>query len=127
MTLVVDASAVGEILFGTARGVSAISILGEHHLVAPQHLTAEVAAVIRRWSLGGYVTEQEARGAFADFEDLGIEQMPMIKLLPAVHALRHNISTSDAMYVVLARALECKLLTLDARLARAAPDCTVVP
>lgn len=127
MTLVVDASAVVEILFGTARGVSAISVLGEHHLVAPQHLTAEVTAVIRGWSLGGYVTEQEVRGAFADFEDLGIEQMPMIRLLPAVHALRHNISSYDAMYVVLARALECKLLTLDARLARAAPDCAVMP
>lgn len=51
----------------------------------------------------------------------------MMSLLPAVYALRHNVSADDAMYVVLARAAQCSLLTLDARLAAAAPDCAVLP
>lgn len=51
----------------------------------------------------------------------------MIGLLPVVFALRHNLTADDAMYVVLARAAGCRLLTLDVRLAAAAPDCAVVP
>lgn len=127
MTLVVDASAVAEILLGTERGIAAAAMLGDHELLAPQHLTAEVASVIRGWSLGGSLTEQRASRAFSEFALLGIEQVAMISLLPAVHALRHNLSAYDAMYVVLARAAACKLLTLDVRLATAADDCSVLP
>lgn len=56
-----------------------------------------------------------------------VEQIAMTDLLPEVWSLRHQVSADDAMYVVLARAAGCVLLTLDARLARAAPDCCVVP
>lgn len=127
MTLIVDASAVAEILLGTARGVAAAALLGDHELLAPQHLTAEVASVIRGWSLGGQVSEQQALRAFKEFDILGIEQVAMISLLPAVHALRHNLTAYDAMYVVLARAAGCRLLTLDVRLAKSANDCAVLP
>ena len=51
----------------------------------------------------------------------------MDQMLPAVYALRHNVSAYDAMYVVLARAAQCRLLTLDARLAAAAADCALLP
>lgn len=127
MTLIVDASAVAEILLGTTRGAAAAALLGDHDLLAPQHLTVEVASVIRGWSLGGHVTEPQALRAFSEFEILGIEQVAMMPLLPAVHALRHNLTAYDAMYVVLARAAGCPLLTLDARLAKSADDCTVLP
>lgn len=127
MTLVVDASAVAEILFGTAAGRRAAALLGGHQLVAPQHLTAEVASVIRGWSLSRQITDEQALRAFVEFEELGVEQLPMMASLPAVYALRHNISAYDAMYVVLARAAECSLLTLDARLAASAPDCALLP
>lgn len=127
MTLVVDASAITEILFGTERGAAAAAALGDHALVAPQHLTAEVASVVRGWALGGHITEEQALRAFREVAELGVEQVPMIDLMPAVHALRHNLTAYDAMYVVLARALGCEFLTLDARLAAAAPDCAVTP
>lgn len=127
MTLVVDASAVAEILFGTEAGRRAAVLLDGHELIAPQHLTAEVASVIRGWSLSHQITDEMALRAFREFEALGVEQMPMMPLLPAVYALRHNISTYDAMYVVLARVAQCSLLTLDARLTAAAPDCALLP
>lgn len=127
MTLVVDASAVAEILFGTEAGRRAAVLVDGHELLAPQHLTAEVASVIRGWSLSQQITDEEAFRAFREFDEFGIEQMPMMSLLPAVYALRHNVSADDAMYVVLARAAQCSLLTLDARLAAAAPDCAVLP
>lgn len=127
MTLVVDASAVAEILFGTEAGRRAAAVLDGHELLAPQHLTAEVASVIRGWSLSGQITDEQALRAFREFDALSVDEVPMMPMLPAVYALRHNISAYDAMYVVLARAVQCHLLTLDARLAAAAADCTLLP
>ncbi|MFV0253085.1 MAG: type II toxin-antitoxin system VapC family toxin [Beutenbergiaceae bacterium] len=127
MTLVVDASAVAEILFGTKAGLRAAALLDGHELLAPQHLTAELASVIRGWSLSRQITDEQALRAFHEFEQLGVEQVPTTSLLPSVYALRHNISAYDAMYVVLARAAQCHLLTLDTRLAAVAPDCTLLP
>lgn len=127
MTLVVDASAVAEILFGTEAGRRAAALIDGHELLAPQHLTVEVASVVRGWSLSGQITEQQASRAFPEFEELGVDLVPTMPMLPAAHALRHNISSYDAMYVVLARAAQCSLLTLDARLAASAPDCALLP
>lgn len=127
MTLVVDASAVAEILFGTESGRRAAALLDGQELYAPAHLTAEVASVIRGWALSRQITDEQALRAFREFEALGVEEVPMMSLLPAVYSLRHNVSAYDAMYVVLARALECELLTLDARLAAAAEDCALLP
>jgi predicted nucleic acid-binding protein len=127
MTFVVDASAVAEILFGTEAGQRAAALIGGHELLAPQHLTAEVASVIRGWSLSRQITDEQALRAFGEFDALGVELVPMMSMLPAVYALRHNVSSYGAMYVVLARAAQCSLLTLDARLAAAAPDCALLP
>src|SRR5690625_4235884 len=127
MTLVVDASVVAEVLLTTDRGYRAAALLGEHPLIAPDHLTAEVASVVRGWSLGGHLSDDHALQAFQEFQQLGVEQFEMIDQLHQVWFLRHNLSAYDAMYVVLARAAECQLVTLDARLARAAPDCTILP
>lgn len=127
MTLVVDASVVAEILLGTSRGAHAAALLGDHDLIAPHHLTAEVASVLRGWSLGGRLSEEQALLAFDEFEQFGIDQVEMTGLLPDVFALRHNLTAYDAMYVVLARAAGCSVLTLDGRLAAAAPDCVLLP
>lgn len=127
MTLVVDASAVAEVLLGTEAGRRAAVLIDGHELLAPQHLTAEVASVIRGWSLSRQITDEQALRAFGEFDALGVELVPMMSMLPAVYALRHNVSSYDAMYVVLARAAQCSLLTLDARLAAAAPDCALLP
>lgn len=127
MTLVVDASAVAEILFGTEAGRRAAALIDGHELLAPQHLTGEVASVVRGWSLSRQITDEQALRAFREFDALGVEEVPMMSMLPAVYALRHNVSAYDAMYVVLARAAQCSLLTLDARLAASAPDCALLP
>ncbi len=44
---------------------------------------------------------------------------PALPLLPRVYALRNNITPYDAVYVALAEALNCPLVTADARLANA--------
>lgn len=127
MTLVVDASVVAEVLLGTPRGAKASTLLEDHTLVAPAHLTAEVASVIRGWSLSGQITDEQALRAFREFTELGVEQVDVTGLMPAAWELRHNLSAYDALYVALARALDADLLTLDRRLAAAASDCARTP
>ena len=78
MTVVVDASVVAELLLGTVRGAAAAEHLGDHDLIAPSHLTAEVASVVREWALGGHLDSERALVALAEFEQLGVEQIDMI-------------------------------------------------
>ena len=127
MTVVVDAPVIAEVLLGTERGLAAAPLIRDRTLIAPPHLEAEVASVIRGWSLGGHITESEALQAFREFEQLGVEQIEMMSLLPEVWALRHDLTAYDAMYVILARAVGCELLTFDERMAAASPDCAVLP
>lgn len=70
---------------------------------------------------------EQALRAFREFDELNIEEVPVMAMLPAVYALRHSVSAYDVMYVVLARAAQCSLLTLDARVAASAPDCALLP
>ena len=61
---------------------------------------------------------------------LGVERFPLVGLVARIWALRDNASAYDAAYFALAEALDCPLLTADARLAAApGPSCpiTVVP
>lgn len=127
MTLVVDASVVAEVLLGTERGRRASALLGNEDLTAPNHLSAEVLSVLRGWCRGGHLSEERALRAIEEFGLMDVEQLDMTGSLTDVFALRHNLSAYDAFYVVLARALECRLLTYDARLARAASDCALIP
>lgn len=122
MTLVVDASVVAEVLLGTRRGKEAATSMGEQALVAPHHLTAEVLSVIRGWTLGGHLSHERALVALNEYGELGVELIDSTELLPDAFALRHNLTAYDASYVVLARALNCPLLTLDERIVKAAPD-----
>ncbi|MDO5619444.1 type II toxin-antitoxin system VapC family toxin [Kocuria sp.] len=122
MTLVVDASAIAELLLRTDRGAQMAGVIAQEHLVAPPHLTVEVVSVLRRWNLSDLITGQEARRALQIFRQLGIHELPAADLLNDVWELRHNTSAYDAMYVALARRLGCKLLTLDARLGKTAPE-----
>ena len=61
---------------------------------------------------------------------LGLTRLAVDGLTSRIWSLRHNLSAYDASYVALAEALDCPLLTADARLAAAPrPSCpiTVVP
>lgn len=123
MTCVVDASVVAEVLLGTRTGRVCAARLGDRALVAPAHLGAEVASVIRGLCLGGHLEEEAGLRALVELPLLGIEQLPTDGLLVDAFRARQNLSAYDALYVALARRLAVPLLTLDARMAAAAPDC----
>lgn len=125
--IVVDASAAVSALLkdGDAR-----QMLSENRLAAPHLVDAEVIQTLRKLLLRGTMTLDDAERAVHHWTRLGVERFPLVGLVARIWALRDNVAAYDAAYVALAEALDCPLLTADARLAAApGPDCpiTVVP
>lgn len=119
--IVVDASAVLEVLMQTPRAATVAARLfspGES-LHAPYLLDVEVAQVLRRYAQTAVLTDQRAREALDDLLDFPIERYPHTTLLPRVWDLRHNLTAYDALYVALAETLQAPLVTRDGRLASA--------
>lgn len=119
--IVLDASAVLELLLGTTHGHRiAVRIadptLGLH---APHLVDIEVAQALRRYVMSGQLDVVAATSALENFREFDLERHEHEPLLPRVWALRQNLTAYDAVYVALAEALDTTLLTCDGRLARA--------
>ncbi len=119
--IVVDASAVLELLLASATGIR----IGERLLspgeivCAPHLIDLEVAQVLRRYSLSGDLEPSRAAEALADFRDLPIERYPHDLFLTRIWEMRHNVTAYDAAYLALAETLDSVLITTDERLATA--------
>jgi predicted nucleic acid-binding protein len=123
--LIVDASAVGELLLGRLAGKAVAREIGraQFDLHAPHLIDVEVLSALRRLVAAGDAPVARAAEAVADFLDLPIERHRHDVLAPRVWELRENFSSYDAAYVALAEAITdqgAALLTADGRLARAA-------
>lgn len=117
--IVLDASAVLELLLGTTGGdlvAERVADPGES-LHAPHLLAVEVAQVLRRYVRTGVVDRTRAEGALVDLDELDVARYEHEPLLPRMWELRDNITAYDAAYVALAEVLAAPLLTLDERLA----------
>ena len=119
--IVLDASAVLELLLGTARGRSVAARISDPALSlnAPHLIDIEVAQALRRYVREGDLDAEAAAAALQDLRALDLERHPHEPLLDRVWALRGNLTAYDATYVALAEALDAVLLTCDARLSRA--------
>lgn len=119
--IVTDASVMANALTddGTAGECARQELARDVHWAGPDHLTVEVFSAVRgRW-LGRQISAQRALDALAALGEAAIDLMPTMPLLRRMWELRDNVSGYDAAYVALAEALECTLVTADARLARA--------
>jgi predicted nucleic acid-binding protein len=119
--IVVDASAILEVLLNTPTGSKVAALLSTpgETLHAPHLLDIEVAQVLRRYVLNGDLDINRGNQALGDFVLLPIERYPHGELLERIWQLRDSLTAYDAAYVVLAEALEARLVTCDARLSRA--------
>jgi predicted nucleic acid-binding protein len=119
--IVLEASAVADLLLGTERAASVEALVfGGESLHAPELLDVEVAFVLRRAERREEIGPRRAREALADLRDLPVYLYGPRPLLDRVWALRRNFTPADALYTSLAEALGVRLLTTDERLARAA-------
>lgn len=118
--LVVDASVLVELLLQRPASALVRSALSGSVAVAPQHLDAELLSALRGLVQRGDLAEARARLALGRLATAAIiERFPLTPLIAEAWTLRDNVSSYDALYVVLARRLRCPLLTADARLAGA--------
>jgi predicted nucleic acid-binding protein len=117
--IVVDASAVLEVLLRSDRGkrLEERLLTGRQSLHAPHLLDLEVAQVLRRFAAAGVLRAERGREALADLEDLPLHRYPHDFLLPRIWDLRRNVTAYDAAYLALAETLVAPLVTCDARLA----------
>ncbi|HQV57728.1 MAG TPA: type II toxin-antitoxin system VapC family toxin [Ilumatobacteraceae bacterium] len=120
MSLVVDASAIADLLVDADQGSWVKAQIANHELFAPELLVAEVISVLRGWVRSGELTVERGAGALDDLVDLGIGMCPLLPLASAAWRWRDNVSSYDAMYVGLANELDLQLLSTDKRLCRAA-------
>lgn len=119
--IVVDASAVAAALVDDgAPGAWAEGELLRGQLAAPHLLHVEVANILRRAVLSGHLSRDAGSLAYADLLAMPVELFPFGPLASRVWELRDNVTPYDAWYVALAESLDAELVTLDARLSRAA-------
>lgn len=119
--IVVDASAVVELLLNTVAGQAvakrmADPAIGVH---VPHLVDVEAVQALRRLVSLGELTAVEAEKAIDDLRSLDLQRHAHEPLLGRVWALRQNLSAYDAVYVALAEVLDTRVLTCDGRLARA--------
>ncbi len=119
--IVLDASAVLELLLGTSLGREVAERIADPAvgLHAPHLVDVEVTQALRRYARGGEIDEAAATVALDDLRALDLERHAHEPLLTRVWELRVNLTAYDAAYVALAEALEARLLTCDGRIARA--------
>jgi predicted nucleic acid-binding protein len=114
--IVVDASAAIAALLNAGPARTALSDEAVH---APHLIDSEVAQALRRLVLRRSLGADDGWAALDSWRRLGIIRHSVGGLLDRVWELREDVSAHDASYLALAEALDCSLLTADARLGRA--------
>ncbi len=118
MTLVIDASAVVELLLRTPRGVAVAERL-ERDMLAPELLDVEVVSACARLVRSGAVAPGHADAVVRQLVRFPADRIAHAPLITSVWALRDRVRVADAFYVACAAAFRAPLLTCDARLAAA--------
>lgn len=117
--IVVDSAALVDALTAVDGTDDLRAYLAVEDLHAPTLVDFELVSALRGLTLAGNLSEVRAQDLLTDFDDLSIQRWPSADVLRRrAFQLRDNISAYDAAYVALAEALDCPLLTRDARLAR---------
>ncbi len=115
---VIDTSGVVDFLLGVGVAKQVETLMErEGELAAPDLLTFEVLAVLRRETFRGSVADHRAAGAVEDLGDLSVELFPSLPLRQRAWTLRRNLTTADALFVALAEQLDEPLATKDGALA----------
>ncbi len=119
--IVLDASALLEFLLQTPLGTRVEGRLfrDKDELHSPDLVDVEVTQGLRRLVRMGEISTARAAEAIADLAGLDLHRHAHLDLLTRAWKLRENVTAYDAMYVVLAEALDATVVTCDAPLATA--------
>ena len=115
----VDASALVDVLAGTAHAAAVSARLEDTVWHAPAHLDAEVLSALGRLSRAGRLQQTDVDERLALLASMPVRRHLLPPLLQGAWAYRADLRLVDALYVELAAQLEAPLITTDQRLARA--------
>jgi predicted nucleic acid-binding protein len=118
--IVIDASALLEILKQTDLGFELAETLVGRVVHAPYVIDLEVTQALRRLTLHGNITLAQAEWALDLFSDMPIVRHVHMPMLREIWAMRHNLSAYDASYLALAQSLGAPLITQDGALRKMA-------
>lgn len=118
--IVVDASAILEILKQTPTGIEIAPSLAKAELHAPHLIDLEIVNALRRWEMLREMSHSDVQQALEAFLETRIVRHNHTHLLQQIWSLRNNLTAYDAAYLALARTLDAELLTMDAGLRRLA-------
>jgi predicted nucleic acid-binding protein len=118
--VVVDASALIDLVLMLPRARAVAERIGNAVLHAPHLIDLEVAHAVRRRLRAREIAAERGEQAIMAVAGLPILRYSHRALILRVWQLRENLTAYDAAYVALAEVLAVPLLTRDARLARSA-------
>ncbi|PWJ53433.1 Predicted nucleic acid-binding protein, contains PIN domain [Quadrisphaera granulorum] len=123
--VVVDASAMVDLLLDNELGAAVRQRLAGHALHAPAHLDAEVLSALGRLHRAGDLEAEAVREMLRHLAVAPVRRHDVSDLLVGTWARRHQLRLVDALYVELAVSQGLQLVTTDRRL-HAAPAADVV-
>lgn len=124
--LIVDASAMVELLVGSPLAAPVEARLRGRSLHAPAHFDAEVLSALGRLQRSGQMSVRQAASRIGSVASAPIERHLLIPLLEGAWRRRRNLRLVDALYVELAEALGATIVTTDSGLASASPTAELV-
>jgi predicted nucleic acid-binding protein len=119
ISFVIDASAIVELVTGTAPNRELRRAALTAYGAAPELIDLEAANTIRRLVRSGLLPAAVGRTRLRRIGDTPITRTAHRPLLGRVWELRDSVAAYDASYIALAEYLGVPLLTCDAKLGRA--------
>jgi predicted nucleic acid-binding protein len=119
--IVIDASAMVDLLLGVPVAASIAERLREHEAHTPAHMDAEVLSALGRLERTRRLSSGAVEMRLRRLEDAVITRHPVAHLVVGAWGRRARLRLVDALYVELAEQLDARLLTTDHRLAAAYP------
>ncbi|MGH8902473.1 MAG: type II toxin-antitoxin system VapC family toxin [Egibacteraceae bacterium] len=118
MPIVIDASALVEVVARTDRAAHVERAFAGHQLLAPDLINAEVLSVLRRWLHRSLIDRETAARAVRNLLMAPVRRFTTESLISTMWTLGDDLTPYTAAYTALARWVGCPLLTLDERLVR---------
>jgi len=125
-SVVLDASAMVDLLARTDRFEAVRVRLAGTTLHAPAHFDVEVLSALGRMHRAGLLTVAQVDGALGELRSAPVTRHPLSPLVAGAWARRDTFRIADALYVELAASTGSALVTTDQRLARGWPSVAVI-
>ncbi|WP_375400461.1 type II toxin-antitoxin system VapC family toxin [uncultured Amnibacterium sp.] len=114
--VIVDASALVDLLVGNELGQAVAARLLNVRLRAPAHIDSEVLSALGRMHRGGLLTARQVDAKLRSLAAAPLVRHELTDLLAGAWARRDRVRIVDALYLELAGRLGVPLITTDLRL-----------